>query len=483
MYCTAKRKQTGLRVYFIIGKMGVVYAKEHFNEGLSSNDSFSGRKPFRNYNMEDIQARVDKVSIDGLGRTKDDIIVQSVQDLMKARNLQEVILKAHRTREKLSSLGCFKNIGIFIDTSSGEGSSPHGYEVTFSVQEMRRIVGGVNIITSVGSNECPVQFSLKFPNMLGRGETAAVDYTYGLEKTGNFSVSFQKPFFGALSPTFTASLFRNNEQWQPSGYGLLGYGSLLDFSFFSAAHVRHNLQWEGAFRNLSCLSRNVAFAVREQSGPSLKSSVRHILTVDHRNAPVFPTRGSAFQLNSEYAGLGGNIGFFRNEAFFEMNTQLLEDVVVQTCIQAGYLNRFSDKTVSICDKFFLGGPSSVRGFRLRGVGPHVDKNAVGADAYWAVGLHLFMPLPFRPWAFGLGERCRTHLFLTAGNIGQFNFTDDLSHNANEVTKDARMSCGVGLAVRVLSAVRLELNYCVPLSAREGDALSPGVQFGIGINML
>ena len=34
------------------------------------------------------------------------------------------------------------------------------------------------------------------------------------------------------------------------------------------------MRWEGAWRELSCLTRTTAFAVREQSGPSLKSAIR-----------------------------------------------------------------------------------------------------------------------------------------------------------------------------------------------------------------
>ena len=39
--------------------------------------------------------------------------------------------------------------------------------------------------------------------------------------------------------------------------------------------------------------------------------------------------------------------------------------------------------------------------------------------YWASGLHLYTPLPFRPEMRGLGELFKTHMFLTAGNLGHF----------------------------------------------------------------
>lgn len=75
------------------------------------------------------QVRVDKINVDGLSRTKDDIIIATVKDLFQAKDFQEVILCAQKVRGKLEGLGCFRNIGIFIDTSSGPGATPEGLEV------------------------------------------------------------------------------------------------------------------------------------------------------------------------------------------------------------------------------------------------------------------------------------------------------------------------------------------------------------------
>lgn len=79
----------------------------------------------------------------------------------------------------------------------------------------------------------------------------------------------------------------------------------------------------------------------------------------------------------------------------------------------------NDKKTSIADMFFLGGPLSIRGFQFRGIGPHADGDALGSRLYWAAGLHLFTPLPFRPGRGGFGDLFRTHFFINAGNIGDF----------------------------------------------------------------
>nr|CAD7439469.1 unnamed protein product [Timema bartmani]CAD7452392.1 unnamed protein product [Timema tahoe] len=440
-----------------------------------------GDAEIQKVDLTGVAARVDKISIDGLGRTKDDFVKDQVQDVFKARNFEEVIKKAHEARRKLDNLGCFRSVGIFIDTSRGINSTRDGLEVIFHVKEQKRIVGGVN--TMVGSNEGSLVVGLKLPNLAGRGEKISAQYSYGSRRTCNFDVTFSKPLRGSLSPLFTTSIFQHASEWPSSGYKMLENGLLLDLSFFSGQNIRHNLQWEGAYRDLSCLSRSSSFQVREQSGPNIKSSVRHILSLDHRDTCIFPTRGILFQLTTEFAGLGGNVGFLKNEALLQSNLQVMRDVVVQGSLQAGLLNRVTDKAVNICDNFFLGGPLSIRGFQFRGVGTHADGNALGSDAYWAAGLHLFTPLPFRPGKGGFGEFFRSHFFLNAGSIGNVNYADDFPHNVKELTQGIRSSYGFGVALRLGSMARVELNYCVPLLVQKGDLASPGIQFGIGVNFL
>lgn len=43
-------------------------------------------------------------------------------------NLQ-MVFKASEVQRRLEKLGCFRNVGIVIDTSKGENASQDGYEV------------------------------------------------------------------------------------------------------------------------------------------------------------------------------------------------------------------------------------------------------------------------------------------------------------------------------------------------------------------
>lgn len=53
----------------------------------------------------------------------------------------------------------------------------------------------------------------------------------------------------------------------------------------------------------------------------------------------------------------------------------------------------------------------------------------------------------------------------------------------QLLDNVRMAYGLGIAVRIGQVARLELNYCIPYTFQRSDLLSPGVQFGLGMQFL
>ncbi|XP_041970829.1 sorting and assembly machinery component 50 homolog [Aricia agestis] len=461
--------------------MGTVYAKApENNSGMYDFDeSINFDEPIQKpaIKLNGIRARVDKVHVDGLGRTKDDIIKATVDDLFQATDFEDVIMRAHKVRRALDSMGCFKEIGVFIDVSNGPGATPEGLEVTFQVNELSRVVGGVN--TTVSENEGNLVVGVKCPNVAGRGERVSAEYSMGHRSTSNFSLTATKPYpHQAYVPVLSASIYQQNHQYPWSGYKLLDRGVLLDVAFRTSPSTKHNIQWEGLVRDTSVLSKNTSFKVRESSGPQMKSVVRHIVGVDHRDEAIFPRRGAWVQFTSELAGLGGGVAHLKTELQAQANKEIAPDMVLQWTVAGGVLHDVYGTDIS--DRFYLGGPASLRGFAQRGAGPRADGLAVGGSVFWASGLHLYTPLPFRPGKGGLGELFRSHFFVNAGCLAH---PEETGESHATALQDARVSCGLGVALRVGGVARFELNYCVPLRARTADDTAQGLQFGIAANFL
>ena len=129
---------------------------------------------------------------------------------------------------------------------------------------------------------------------------------------------------------------------------------------------------------------------------------------------------------------------------------MTSDITLQASLHGGMIRALQgDKTFNISDHFFLGstiitfgclmeqffsgGPLNLRGFELRGAGPSSDGSALGGSMYWASGLHLYTPLPFRPGRDGYGDLFKTHIFVTAGNVGNFGLTGDLQRDLDQVS--------------------------------------------------
>lgn len=108
---------------------------------------------------------------------------------------------------------------------------------------------------------------------------------------------------------------------------------------------------------------------------------------------------------------------------------------------------------------------------------------LGGEAYWAGGLHLYTPLPFRPGQGGFGELFRTHFFLNAGNLCNLNYGEGPRAHLRKLAECIRWSYGAGIVLRLGNIARLELNYCIPMGVQRGDRICDGVQFGAGIRFL
>uniref|UniRef100_A0A4X1W432 Sorting and assembly machinery component 50 homolog n=2 Tax=Sus scrofa TaxID=9823 RepID=A0A4X1W432_PIG len=418
--------------------------------------------------LENKDVVVQHVHFDGLGRTKDDIIMCEIGDVFKAKNLIEVMRKSHEAREKLLRLGIFRQVDVLIDTCQGDDALPNGLDVTFEVMELRRLTGSYN--TMVGNNEGSMVLGLKLPNLLGRAEKVTFQFSYGTKET-SYGLSFFKPQPGNFERNFSVNLYKVTGQFPWSSLRETDRGVSAEYCF-PVWRSSHTVKWEGVWRELGCLSRTASFAVRKESGHSLKSSLSHAMVLDSRNSSILPRRGALLKVNQELAGYtGGDVSFIKEDFELQLNKQLIFDSVFSASLWGGMLVPIGDKPSSIADRFYLGGPTSVRGFSMHSVGPQSEGDYLGGEAYWAGGLHLYTPLPFRPGQGGFGELFRTHFFLNAGNLCNLNYGEGPKAHIRKLAECIRWSYGAGIVLRLGNIARLELNYCIPMGVQGGDRKS------------
>jgi outer membrane protein insertion porin family len=135
------------------------------------------------------------------------------------------------------------------------------------------------------------------------------------------------------------------------------------------------------------------------AGNNYVSAMKFSLTYDRNIVDKYfiLCRGYALSASYEIAGLGGDAHFsaFRMEGNWQ--TTLLEwpsdhKWVLQLSGEAGYMAPFGGQDVPIYERFFAGGPHSIRGFAYRGVGPMFNDKPEGGDAFWTATAEFSFPI-------------------------------------------------------------------------------------------
>ena len=423
--------------------------------------------------MQDFEVKVKRVRVVGLLRTKADIVAEHVKDVLKAKTLHEAIIKSFESKQRLSDLEIFKNVSIHLDAPKNSAGSYDGMEVTFHVKEYRMLASSVAANAGTQSGDASLTFTLR--NLLGRAEQLkSVSMTTFPYWGQTLQLHFIKPYYKNVDKRLLLTLGKTNTKHTASGFQEQVTGAQAEVQFPSFLG-KHGLALSWDWRNLGEFSPTVPLSVRQDAGHTLKCAVKHTLEADERDDPVAPTSGYVARLTHELAGLGGDVFFGKMDVHMQVFRELFWNWVFSVSLWTGFLKPLSPSKIN--DRFLLGGPTTLRGFGLWGIGPREQGHSLGGDVYWSTGAHLFIPLPFVP-RNELTERVRVHTFLTAGNLIQYR----APFRIGALMRDVRLSCGAGLTVR-LGIAQIEFNYSVPLKACATDSVSPGFQFGIGVEML
>ena len=201
------------------------------------------------------------------------------------------------------------------------------------------------------------------------------------------------------------------------------------------------------------------------------SSLGFGLVWDSRNNLLDPSAGNLSQTNIEYAGLGGNTDFVKYVVSSRQWFPLWLGTVLTVRGRYGIINLMNNgNDLVVGERFFLGGPNSLRGFGFRRVGPRVPT----ADGDYVIIGGVQELLLSADWVFPIlpSAGLRGALFFDMGNA--FNDGEDLTINPSDLKRDV----GFGLRwISPLGPLRLEIGF--PIGHRLPDEDSYEIQFTVG----
>ena len=365
--------------------------------------------------------------------------------------------------------------------------------------------------TDIGNAEGSGYANLLWRNIFGGAETLSLNASLGTRTRSSYQAAFEAPIPAGINADLRGEVggLASSTQNAFASHEEVLKGAWAKARWAGESGSRHELGYSGTWRQVTGLASGASPTVRGDAGDSFKSSIIHTWIKDRRDNPVIPTGGYFTKSILELAGWGplqGDVAFAKSEIQAQGALPIPipsvkgdSGVSLTTGFRAGLLYPlslgFGSQATSsrINDRFQIGGPADVRGFRLSGLGPHDGADAVGGDLYVAGSANLLFPIP----QVGLDRPFRFQAFVNGGRLLALkgSKTSEKGEMSGEAVRKSLSStlqelgnglpsiaAGVGL-VYAHPAARLELNFTLPLVLRKGEDARKGFQFGIGINML
>ncbi|CDF33504.1 unnamed protein product [Chondrus crispus] len=352
-------------------------------------------------------------------------------------------------------------------------------------------------MTTDGERETSLDTAFVWRNVRGRLDTLKASASwlggggpgsYGHQPSTSFDVHYTQPFVLGLDSSAFARVgqrFRNH--LDHSSYTLnvrdCAVGVHLPLGRFSV---------NSAWREVAAVDDSASPLIREEAGHSWKTSLRHEVARDTRDHPAMPTSGALLSASTELTlPRLGDVAFAKGEAEAQTHVPLgASGAALALSARAGLVCSREGARVRVQDRFFLGGPNSMRGFDLRGVGPRDAADAVGGDTFYTVAAVLSTPVPQTSMLWQLFN-ARVHAFWCAGDLADISVVSKgvkrvmegggLQNKAKagwgELQKSVRVAAGLGVALET-SVGRVELNFCHVLRSAQSDVPSSKFQLGI-----
>jgi outer membrane protein insertion porin family len=412
---------------------------------------------------------------------------------------------------RLTFSGIFRYpVSVYVDKPDQTiaSSTPTDINVYFVAKEGSWYT--IKTGTEAGTAEGSLYGNAQFRNLFGGAETLNAHASWGTRTRSIYSLGFDTPILSNPDLKWEIFGFASSSLKPWASHEEVLKGGWSKFKYTNPWGHRHELGYSGTWRQITGLASTASTPVRFEAGDSFKSSLTHTWINDQRDNPLLPSRGYFFKTATELAGLGplgGDVSFGK----VEIETQGAlpipipgikgdSGVSLNAGFRAGVLCPLSAdmKTAPqpsrLSDRFQLGGPTDVRGFRMAGLGPHDGHDALGGDVYAAAGLSLLCPLP----RTGKDTPLRLQAFINGGRLLALKsrpskesdgvldgktIKEGFQRTFADMKKDLpSAAAGLGL-VYAHPMARFELNFTLPLVMREHEQARKGIQFGIGVTFL
>jgi outer membrane protein insertion porin family len=312
------------------------------------------------------EVRIGRINIAGNIKSRDKVIRREFRldegDLYSKQAIK-------RSYERINNLNFFESVDIAPERRLQEPVLDLNVRVKEKLTGTMSIGGGYSSVDGViGIAE------VSQGNLGGRGQLLKLKIQWG--GTHNTLVAsfmepylFDEPVWGKVD-VYSQSQEYDTYTLDTRGFGL-GVGK--SFSEYTSGSVRYS--WDKS--TVTKLTEEPAAGsllenqITDYGLSIATSALSTTLARDSRDFYLDPKTGSRNSLFVQYAGgvLGGDPSFIKEVADSAWYYPLFWDTVVMARGRIGYVGEFGDKPLPLGERFFVGGPNTVRGFKYGTVGP------------------------------------------------------------------------------------------------------------------
>ncbi len=388
---------------------------------------------------------VERISISGNTRTRDKVIRRELEtDEGNLYSTSEV----KRSRNNLRRLGYFDSVKIGRSQGSAED------KINLDVEIAERPTGSISIGMGYSSVDKLIgTASISQDNFLGTGIKLNMSGTIS-SSSSRYVLSLTEPWLFDKPISAGIDIYNTVKVFQDFTIDKKGFGLRAGFPLYKR-YTRGFLNYKFENVDVSEIADNASNFIKEQRGINTESSVKVAIRHDTRNDAFFPSEGVVANFSTELAGgpLGGTTYFVKYEAGLVKFFSLPLNTTFSLRGSLGYVQGHSEKDPPVYARYFLGGMSSIRGFKTRTISPkdEVTGDLIGGTTKMVANAEFVFPLLEE-------QKIKGVLFFDAGNA--YNGQIDLG--------DIRMGAGGGIRwFSPMGPLRLELG--INLDPRTGEA--------------
>jgi outer membrane protein insertion porin family len=348
---------------------------------------------------------IERINIIGNARTRDYVIRREFR-LAEGDAYNPIMVD--KAKKRLQQLGFFKT----VELKRRPGSAPD--RVILDVELVEQSTGELSFGAGYSTSEGMIgDVSISERNLLGRGQFLRLRLA-GSQERMQIDLSFTEPRFLDRNLAAGFDLFHKDVNLSSaSAFRTRTTGGSVRLAFPITENLWLTNSYSLTLSSIYDVQEGASRAIKEAQGEAITSTWGTSLGYDARNHPKNPTSGYYMMGSSEFAGVGGDVQFWRLTAEGRYYYPISEKITFVARALGGHISGWGGEDIRLVDLFYKGG-ETIRGFNRGGFGPRdlLTRDALGGDTFWAATAEVRFPLPFIPDDLGMSAAA----FADAGSL-------------------------------------------------------------------